>query len=130
MITTKLKLQFLLFQLHLLKIINTLYIILPFALFIAFLISFDFFNSSVSFCMPDSTLTDCDAKAPSAASSAKYIICDVKYDRAGELIRNANGDPTQFCNKHDSQISAMFDRAMTSVEKQQHQLMTTSSDTK
>jgi hypothetical protein len=59
---------------------------------------------------------DCDKNVP----SAKYVICDVKYDRAGELIRNANGDPTQFCNKHDSQISAMFDRAMSSVEKQQH----------
>jgi hypothetical protein len=64
---------------------------------------------------------DCGPKPSSSNTAAKYIICDVKYDHGGDLIRNANGDPTQFCNKHDSQISAMFDRAMSSVEKQQHQ---------
>ena len=86
-----------------------------------------FYDDSVTFCMPDpSSLTDlnpidCDPKPSSGNASAKYVICVVKYDRSGEVIRNAKGDPTIFCNKHDSQISAMFDLAMSSVEKQQHQ---------
>jgi hypothetical protein len=80
----------------------------------------NFLSDNLASCMPELMSTDCTDCDPKM-SSVKYVICDVKYDRSGELIRNANGDPTQFCNKHDSQISAMFDRAMSSVEKQQHQ---------
>ena len=126
MLKKVLRLQLSIFQLNLLKKVNILLNILPFALFVYFLVSFDLFNSSITFCMSDSTLTDCDTEAP----SAKYVICDVKYNHAGELIRNANGDPTQFCNKHDSPISAIFDRAMSSIEKQQHQSTTTPLDKK
>ena len=76
----------------------------------------------------DSDLTSSSSNAYS--SSSKYLICDVKYDRSGELIRDAKGSPTQFCNKHDSQISAMFDRAISAIEKQQHQSAMQSADNK
>ena len=126
MYSETLNLQFFIIQLQSLKYLNYWAIILPISFSLA---SFALFDNSLAFCMPDFTLTDCvdfDTKTP----SAKYVICDVKYDRAGELIRNANVDPTQFCNKHESQISAIFDRAMSSVDKQQHQLAMTPSNTK
>jgi len=80
--------------------------------------------------LTDSSCFNCDSKLSLDNAPAKYVICDVKYDHTGKLIRNANGDPTQFCNKHDSQISAMFDRAMVAVEKQQHQSTTQSANDK
>jgi hypothetical protein len=62
-----------------------------------------------------------DTKMASSASSSKYLICDVKYDLDGKLIRYANGDPKEFCNRHDTQISAMLDRCISSAEKLQLQ---------
>jgi hypothetical protein len=108
------KLQIFLFSLELLKLISFLPIIfLVFSLFLCLT------DSAIVFCMDD--CLDCNKLEPAAASTSKYTICDVKYDRSGDLIKNSKGDPVVFCNKHDSQISAMYDRAMSAVEKQQHQ---------
>jgi len=108
--------------LKILKALNFLPIIFTISFFFS---SFEFFDNDIVCCMPnpDSTGTDCAECVSNVSSSkvtAKYEICDVKYDRDGILIRDAAGNPEKFCNKHDSQISAMFDRAMSAAEKAAH----------